>query len=201
MNFNKHSELEGKHSVLSASNNSWTSYTAMKMAESYDNGRLKYRGTLWHEVACNAILYSIDLSKYYVNSDQAKLVSKYVHDCIRDEMTPEVVLYYSRNAFGTSDAIKYDEENRILYVYDLKTGKRKAKPKQLYIYAAYFCLEYNHHPEDLSFHFRIYQNDSVGPFYSYYTGDSDTVRKYMDIIRALDIVIEKERNSHLDWSW
>lgn len=35
-------------------------------------------------------------------------------------MTPEQVLYYSENCFGTADTISFD--NKTLRIHDLKTG-------------------------------------------------------------------------------
>jgi hypothetical protein len=43
----------------------------------------------------------------------------------------------------------------------LKTGKEPVKLTQLYVYAAYFCLEYKYKPYEIEIEVRIYQNDEV----------------------------------------
>jgi len=62
-------------------------------------------------------------------------------------MTPEQVLYYSGNCFGTADSIAF--KNNLLRIHDLKTGAVPAHMEQLFIYDALFCLEYRIHPQDL----------------------------------------------------
>jgi hypothetical protein len=74
-------------------------------------------------------------------------------------MTPEQVLYYSDNCFGTADAISF--RNGLLRIHDLKTGESPAKFDQLKIYAAIFCHEYQIPPGDIDMEFRIYQMDEV----------------------------------------
>ena len=51
-----------------------------------------------------------------------------------DKMTPEQILYYSDNCFGTADAILF--RNNFLRIHDLKTGKIPAHMEQLEIYAS-----------------------------------------------------------------
>ena len=81
-------------------------------------------------------------------------------------MSPEVLLYYSPRCYGTPDAISY--ENGVLRIHDLKTGAAPVPPgatKQLLIYAALFCLDYEVDPLELSeIHLRIYQNEEVMEF-------------------------------------
>ena len=74
-------------------------------------------------------------------------------------MSPEVVLYYSSNCFGSADAITFDDG--ILRIHDLKTGTVPAHMEQLYIYDAQFCLEYGIDPAVIRFENRIYQNDDI----------------------------------------
>ena len=81
----------------------------------------------------------------------------YVNDAIGYLMTPEQVLYYSENCFGTADAICF--RNNLLRIHDLKTGVTPTHMEQLIIYAALFCLEYKIKPVDINFELRIYQND------------------------------------------
>lgn len=176
MNFNKHYELEGKHAFLSASKHHWLNYTDDHLIEVYKNQQAKMRGTLLHQFACDAITYGVPLG------DEDTL-GMYVNDCIADNMQPEVVLYYSPNAFGTADGISF--EDNVLRIYDLKTGKTPASIKQLYIYAALFCLEYNVNPNDISIHLRIYQNGEV----LVHDPDSDEIWDVIDRIIAFDNIL------------
>ena len=64
----------------------------------------------------------------------------YVNDTLGFKMTPEQPLFYSFNCYGTADAIDY--RKNVLRIHDLKTGEIEASMKQLYIYAALFCLNY-----------------------------------------------------------
>lgn len=74
-------------------------------------------------------------------------------------MTPEQVLYYSPNCFGTADTISF--KKNLLRIHDLKTGEIAASILQLYIYAALFCLEYGYTPDKIGMELRIYQSDDV----------------------------------------
>jgi hypothetical protein len=83
----------------------------------------------------------------------------YVNDAIGYKMTPEQILYYSENCFGTADAIAF--RNGLLRIYDFKSGVTPAHIEQLEIYAALFCLEYAANPTDIDIELRIYQSDEV----------------------------------------
>lgn len=74
-------------------------------------------------------------------------------------MTPEQPLYFSDNCFGTADAISFRKNE--LRIHDLKTGSTPANLKQLEIYAALFCLEYNKDPTSIKIVLRIYQNNEI----------------------------------------
>jgi hypothetical protein len=77
-------------------------------------------------------------------------------------MTPEQVLYYSDNCFGTADSISF--RDNLLRIHDLKTGTSPTHMEQLMIYAALFCLEYEVNPNSINIELRIYQNDEVSIF-------------------------------------
>ena len=175
--FNKHFELEGKHAFLSASKYHWLNYDEERLIAVYNNEQAKLRGTLLHQLACDAIRFGIRL---FDNDDT---INMYVNDCIADHMHPEVVLYYSLNAFGTADAISFDGKQ--LRIYDLKTGKTKASMKQLYVYVGLFCLEYNVNPSDISIHLRIYQNGEVLAC----DPEPEEIWEVMDRIIAFDNII------------
>lgn len=103
-------------------------------------------------------------------------------------MSPEVVLYYSPNAFGTADAIAY--RHRILRINDLKTGASRTSEHQLEVYAALFCLEYEVDPFSLrGIELRIYQDNRVRP----YDGDPLFIKGIMDKIVVFDKVINQLR--------
>lgn len=153
MNFNKHSELEGQHAFLSASSYHWLRYDEAKLRTVWKNWRAQQRGTELHELAASLIRMGIALP------NNGSTLSEYVNDAIRYLMSPEVVLWYSDNCFGTADAIGF--QDMCLRIYDLKTGTHKASMDQLRIYAALFCLEYDVDPHSIGIELRIYQSDEV----------------------------------------
>lgn len=153
MNFNKHSHLEGSHAFLSASKYHWVNYSEEKLALTYDNFLAAQMGTRLHEFASECIKLKIKLPK------TKKTLNLYVNDAIGYKMTPEQPLYYSENCFGTADAISF--KNNFLRIHDLKTGSGPTSMKQLEIYTALFCLEYNVNPRDIDIELRIYQSDEV----------------------------------------
>lgn len=160
MILNKHSELEGKHAFLSASKYSWLRYSDEKLAESFGRAMAAARGTELHELANDLIRLGVKLP-----NTQATL-NRFVNDCIGYNVISEQPLFYSRNAFGTADAVKFEEAKGprslpTLRIFDLKTGVTPASFDQLIAYAAFFCLEYDFKPGELTFDLRIYQNDLV----------------------------------------
>ena len=159
MIFNTHSDLKGSHSFLSASGYHWVNYDLEKLEERYLNAMAAAKGTELHDFAAKAIEMGIKLR------GTGQTLNQYVNDAIGFGMIPEQVLFYSANAFGTADAIKFQKATRnrkpLLRIHDLKTGKTPASMKQLEVYAAYFCLEYQYKPAELDFELRIYQNDEI----------------------------------------
>ena len=155
MRFNDHSALEGCHAVLGASKYHWINYDDEHFVEVYKAQLAAQRGTELHELAERLIRMGIRLPRNH------QTLNMHVNDAIGFRMEPEVILFYSPNAFGTADAISFDERKKFLRIHDLKTGVHPCKFDQLYIYAAYFCLEYDVKPKDITTEFRIYQNDEV----------------------------------------
>lgn len=153
MNWNRHSNLEGQHAFLSASNYHWINYDEDKVADTYARWRAAQRGTLLHAFAAQCI----NLGQKLPRSD--KTLNMYVNDAIGYKMTPELLLYYSTNCFGTADTISF--RNNFLRIHDLKTGEIPAHIEQLMVYAALFCLEYGVKPNEIDMELRIYQNDQV----------------------------------------
>lgn len=153
MNFNRHSRLEGQHAFLSASKYHWVNYDEEKLCSTFIKHLAVKRGTDLHELASRCIKLGVKLPKTKTT------LNMYVNDAIGFKMTPEQPLYYSENCFGTADAISF--KNNILRIHDLKTGETSASPRQLEIYSALFCLEYNIKPSNIDIELRIYQLDEV----------------------------------------
>lgn len=153
MIFNNHSNLLGNHAFLSASKYHWINYDPEKLAIAYKNFLAVQKGTELHEFAAQCIKLGQKLPK------SKKTLNMYVNDAIGFNMTPEQVLYYSDNCFGTADSISF--RNNLLRIHDLKTGEIPAHMEQLLIYAALFCLEYKVKPGEIQFELRIYQTDDI----------------------------------------
>lgn len=180
MKFNDHRRLEGSHSFLSPSNYHWVGYSFEKLRTVYLNSLAKERGVKLHAFAKDAILYGEKLAK------SKKALNQFVNDAIGYRMTPEQVLYFSQNCFGTADAISY--RNKTLRIHDLKTGDTKASFVQLEIYAALFFLEYKEFsPEETNIELRIYQGTEV----LIENPDICTIRSIMTQIVEFDQEIEK----------
>jgi hypothetical protein len=111
----------------------------------------------------------------------------YINQCIQYKMSPEVVLFYSPNAFGTVDAIAY--RYRRLRISDLKTGVSRTSEHQLEVYAALFCLEYNLDPFNMDIELRIYQDGTVRE----YIGDPYIIKGIMDKIVKFDQILNRLR--------
>lgn len=179
MNFIEHSELVGQHAFLSASKYSWVNYDPDKLISTYKNFQAAQRGTELHDFARRCI----ELGQKLPRSN--KTLNMYVNDAIGYRMTPEQVLFYSSNCFGTADAISF--KNGRLRISDLKTGVTPVKMTQLEVYTALFCLEYNVKPGEIETELRIYQNDDV----MFYIPEVDTIAHVMDQIVVCDRLIEE----------
>lgn len=156
MEWNDHSRdvVEGSHAFLGASTYHWLNYTDEKLVESYKARIAMKRGTELHEFAAQCIRLKQQLRGSH------KTLNMYVNDAIGFNLSPEVLLYYSDNCFGTADAIGF--RKNFLRIHDLKTGVIPASFHQLEIYASLFCLEYRIKPEQLNgIELRIYQNDDI----------------------------------------
>lgn len=181
MTFNDHSRLAGQHAFLGASKYHWINYDEAKVADTFIKAQAVARGTTLHEFAAQCIRLGQKLPRSH------QTLNFYVNDAVGFKMTPEQVLYYSENCFGTADAISF--RNNFLRIHDLKTGVVPAHMEQLEIYAALFCLEYRVKPMDISMELRIYQNDDV----LISVPESECILSIMDKITAFDKVISKLR--------
>lgn len=153
MKFNDHYKIKGAHAFLSASNYHWINYSEEKLVNRYLTHKAAARGSRLHALADELITLGIKLPR------TRQTLNAYVNDAIGFRMTPELVLFYSENSFGTADAVSF--RNKKLRIHDLKNGVTKASMNQLRVYAALFCLEYNVKPKDITIELRIYQNDEV----------------------------------------
>lgn len=185
MRFASHSAFEGMHAFLSASKYHWVNYDDDKLLEMYATHSAATRGTELHRLAADLIRLVVPLPR------NEKTINRYVNDAIGFRMAPEVVLLYSRNAFGTVDAISYRKNK--LRIHDLKTGTTRTSMKQLEVYCALFCLEYRIRPSEISIELRIYQNDEV----LIHVPALDDIVHIMDKIVTFDKMIEQAREEDL----
>lgn len=178
MNFNNHSNLEGQHAFLGASKYSWVNYDEDKLDISYDRQAAKILGTRLHDLADEHIKLGLKLPR------TNKTLDMYVNDAIGYKMKSEQILFYSYNCFGTADTISF--KNNLLRIHDYKSGVNKASFKQLEIYAAIFCLEYEINPNNINIKLKIYQNDLKDS----YEPDKEDILYIMDKIIRFDKRIE-----------
>lgn len=187
MIFNGHSNLLGEHAFLGASKYHWINYDETKLTESYNKFLATRKGTILHDFAAQCISLGQKLPR------SQKTLNMYVNDAIGFKMTPEQVLYYSDNCFGTADAISFRSD--FLRIHDYKSGGIPAHMEQLLVYAALFCLEYRIKPCDIGVELRLYQSDEV----LFHNPTVEDLVPIIDKIITFDKVINriKERGSEL----
>ena len=178
MIFNTHSALKGLHAFLSASKYHWINYDADKLDYSYQKQLAAQKGTELHDIAAALIKNNMKLPR------TKQTMNMYVNDAIGYRMTPEQTLFYSINAFGTADAISF--RDNLLRIHDLKTGDSPTSMKQLMVYAAFFCLEYQFSPVEIDMQLRLYQSDQV----EVHEPDPDEIRRIMNVTIEYDKRIE-----------
>lgn len=166
------------HAFLSPSKHHWVNYGDDKLDFTYMNHRAAMRGTERHEFAA----FAIRLGERLRGSQ--KTLNLYVNDAIGYRMTPEVVLFYSPNCFGSADAISF--RNNMLRIHDYKSGVSPCSMTQLEIYAALFCLEYSVKPGEIETELRIYKEDEI----EIHVPTVDRIAHIMDKIIAFDRRIE-----------
>lgn len=182
MNFNQHFNLAGRHAFLGASKYHWVNYDDDKLVDTYSKFLAVQRGTELHDIAAKLIKLGLKQPK------SKKTFNMYVNDAIGYKMTPEQVLYYSDNCFGTADSISF--RNGLLRIHDLKTGVTPAHMEQLMIYAALFCLEYKMKPSEIEMELRIYQSDEI----VVHNPEVDEIVPIMDKIVTFDKILAKMKS-------
>lgn len=180
MKFNEYSGLEGTHAFLSPSSYHWVNYDDDKLLDRYANHRATVRGVELHEFASMAIKHRVKLAKI------KNALNQFVNDSIGFNMESEKILFYSEFAYGTTDAISF--KDGVLRIFDYKSGKTKASPTQLEIYAALFCLEYYINPYAIEIILRIYQYFD----YEEFTPTPDRIRQIMEKIIHFDKLIRSQ---------
>lgn len=173
---NHNSLMRGSHAFLSPSKYHWINYSEAKLVESYQNHAKAALGTRLHSLAEEHIHLGVRMG------EDGTALSAFVNDAISMGMTPEVVLFYSPNAYGTTDAIFY--ENGVLRIHDLKTGVTPGNIEQLMVYAALFVLDY--HEEPTTINLRIYQGDTI----TEHSPIFEEVKEISDKIIGFDRLIE-----------
>lgn len=224
MNFNTHSELQGKHAQFSPSQSSWLRYDDEKIVTSYANRFRKVLGTEIHEYSQSQIelLQKVSSARQIQHEVATYIYSKYkAQDTLEygkmlifalkglpDEIFDTVKLFIN-DAIGykmSSEVVLYFSNrfygttdaisfrNNVLRIHDLKTGDGEAHFEQLLIYVALFCLEYQIKPSTIHIELRIYQYGKA----VYYEPEIDEIIPIMDKIvtseKILTPIIEDEEN-------
>jgi hypothetical protein len=189
MNFQFFSQDPNEHAPFSASSPSWINMTDDQIINAWKNKFRKNLGDDIHdwvsgEIECHNKPSSVRevargikrhiYNKYKKDPDKLDLmlrhlrylpgeaygtVKSFITDTVNNDMQSERKIGYSYFFNGRIDAVKFD--NKVLQIYDLKTGSTPAKPEQLYVYCAEYCLQNNINPFEISFEIRIYQNDEI----------------------------------------
>lgn len=168
-----------EHAVFGGSNPSWVNKSPEDIREQYLRSFATKIGTVSHEFAAERIKYRQRLTKHewkgylirLLEKDIPRLaidvdflfpnISSYVNDAIGFRLDPEVRVTAHEDFFGTADAINYDASKRFLRIHDLKTGTSPVHMEQLYIYAAFYCMERNLRPQEQTYEMRIYQAGDI----------------------------------------
>ncbi len=194
MEFRQHYNLEGLHAPFAASQSAWIRYDDEKAKEVYTRKKAAELGTRLHAWAKETIDLGIKQPK------SKKTLYEYVNDAIGFKMSTEVVLFYSDRFFGTADAISFRKNPKtgreILRIHDLKTGVVGNPEKhfeQLKVYAALFCLEYKHKPNEIDISLGVYKKDEV----AFCEPDPEEIVYIMNKIVHLDKLLLKIDNEEV----
>ena len=204
MDFINHKKDFGnKHAALAPSQPFWLRYSDDELFEKYVSNYGPAMGTALHELAEQLIRHGIKLKKtdktvvwiHLLESgipraaiDMDRIYNNfmtYVNDAIGFRMTPEQILVYSENCFGTADAISFRDKH--LRIHDYKSGTIPAKMEQLMVYAALFCLEYKQKPGEIEIDLQIYQSDKI----IVHNPTADEIAPIMDRIIHCDNILRQ----------
>jgi hypothetical protein len=183
MDFNQHTALAGKHAFLSPSSPHWLNYNGQKLEARYFTARAARRGSDLHNLAKDAIRLGIKIDRR-----SSPNIAAYVADGIQYKMNVEQPLLYSENCFGTADTICFRRGK--LRVHDLKTGITKTSFRQLEVYAALFCLEYDINPFEIEIELRIYQREDMDSFEPMPEAIATIMEKIIDFDRQIESLKE-----------
>ena len=217
MIWNDHSRdvPEGAHAFLSPSQHSFLSYNKDQLFARYKAKYAAAIGTILHKFAKERIKYKIKVTRNDRKEVELELLRNgipanvydmglifdnfkaYVNDAIGYQLRPEQPLYFSKNCFGTADAIAYrpikhdSEFTGELRIHDLKTGTSLASMKQLELYAALFHLEYGTKPGKTKTTLCIYQSmidddGEVFPEINIEEPEPEIIARHMDTIITMD---------------
>lgn len=181
LTFRYHPGMDNKHAFLGASKYHWVNYDMEKMERIFENQFASILGSRKHVWAAEAIRLGLR------QKENNMTLNAYINDAIRFRMTPEVVLFFNDDFFGTADAVVFSKN--ILRVHDLKTGIHPGDLRQIKIYFVLFCLEYKINPYDIEMIGRIYQNDEIIEF----IGDPKEIRDLMEKAKLFTKRIEEMR--------
>jgi len=171
MIWKSYSHLKNTHAFLSPSKHYWLNYNQEKLITTYENFKKVALGTQYHALASELIVLAVRLP------NTAASLNSFVNDAIGFKMESEVLLYYSMNCYGTTDAISFSDG--VLRIHDLKTGKAPGSIDQLLVYAALFCLDYVVEPKEIKeIHLRLYQNEEILEL-------SPTVKDIYDVVSRI----------------
>lgn len=181
------------HAILSPSQPAWLNYSEEQLKDAFTKYTAQIRGTRLHELAKKCIEEGI-IPEDSESDLQQKTLHLYVRDCLIFRLRPERRITYSRNAFGTADAIGFRDNH--LWIFDLKTGITKASMRQLWCYSALFFLSEPYAPADCIIENRIYQNGEV----RIEMPSHEKVSEIMMQIITADKIIESLRKEGYLWT-
>ena len=219
MNWNNHSNLEGKHALLSPSGYHWINYSDEEMYEKlstkyYSSMRVP-AGTAIHEFAARAITMKEKLPKTTNNIIKSVKYGIFGMEGVSQELVDfisvlpkevfETLRIYVEDCIGfrmePEKLLHYTDncfgtadaisfEGNILRISDLKTGDTPAHMEQLFVYDALFCLEYHFRPDQIKIENRLYQFGEVQELLEV---PSELILDYMNNIIKKDKIIQQIR--------
>lgn len=178
MDFHDHSDLKGQHAFLGPSRISWIRYTPEKLRRVFINMQAAKEGTRKHAFASEAIALGQRLA------GRKSALSRFVNESIGHGLTPDVILMYSFNCYGTADALGF--RDKTLRVHEYKSGESGSEEQPM-IYTALFCLEYDVDPYDINIIIAMYKGFEPYEF----EPDPDKIVEIMRVIVEFDPILDE----------